>query len=108
MAARGIDVSDLTHVINYNLPDANETYTHRSGCTGRAQKKGTSITIVTPKEVRRIGELEQKIGKAFVKKSVPQGQDILEVQLFHLIDKLKISILMNHKFLTICRRFVNV
>ena len=89
VAARGIDVSDLTHVINYNLPDANETYTHRSGRTGRADKKGTSITIVNPREIRRISELEQKIGQKFTKKTVPQGQDICEVQLFHLIDKLK-------------------
>lgn len=89
VAARGIDVSDLTHVINYNLPDANETYTHRSGRTGRADKSGTSITIVHSREMRRIRELEQKIGKEFTQKQVPVGREICQVQLFHLIDKLK-------------------
>jgi len=89
VAARGIDVSDLTHVINYNLPDTNETYVHRSGRTGRAQKSGTSITVVTSRETRRIKELEKEVGQEFVKKSVPIGKDICEVQLFHLIDKLK-------------------
>lgn len=89
VAARGIDVSDLTHVINYNLPDTNEAYLHRSGRTGRADKSGTSITIATPREMRRVRELENTIGKAFTKKLIPKGRDICEIQLFHLIDRLQ-------------------
>ena len=89
VAARGIDVNDLTHVINYNLPDANEVYLHRSGRTGRAQKKGISLSIVTARETRKIHELEQKTNKAFQLKQVPSGKEICGKQLFHLVDKIK-------------------
>jgi len=89
VAARGIDVNDLTHVINYNLPDANETYIHRSGRTGRAQKSGTSITILHPKERSRIMDIQRKVGKPFVQKQVPQGEDICQSQLLGFIDKIK-------------------
>lgn len=89
VAARGIDVSDLTHVINYNLPDANETYVHRSGRTGRAQKSGTSITILHPKERSRIMDIQRKVGKPFTQKQVPQGEDICKSQLLGFVDKIK-------------------
>ncbi len=89
VAARGIDVNDLTHVINYNLPDANEIYLHRSGRTGRAQKKGISVSIITARESRKIRELEQKVGKSFELKQVPTGQEICGKQLFRLVDKIK-------------------
>lgn len=89
VAARGIDVNDLTHVINYNLPDANEVYLHRSGRTGRAQKKGISLSIVTVRELKKIHELEKKVAKNFQAKTVPTGKEICAKQLFHLVDKIK-------------------
>ncbi len=89
VAARGIDVNDLTHVINYNLPDANETYVHRSGRTGRAQKSGTSITILNPKEKSRIMEIQKKLGKTFIHKQIPQGEEICHNQLLNFVDKIK-------------------
>lgn len=89
VAARGLDVSDLTHIINFNLPDENEIYIHRSGRTGRAGKKGTSITIVHSRELHKIRAIEKKIGKAFEKKLVPGGKEICEKQLFNLIDKME-------------------
>jgi ATP-dependent RNA helicase DeaD len=85
VAARGIDVSDITHVINYGLPDDIEVYTHRSGRTGRAGKKGVSITITTPKYESRIRDIE-RINKAqFVKMPIPSGKEVCEKQLFHII-----------------------
>jgi ATP-dependent RNA helicase DeaD len=89
VAARGIDVNDLTHVINYNLPDVNEVYVHRSGRTGRVQKKGISVSILTMREVRKVRELEQKTGKTFELKKVPTGQEICQKQLFSLVEKMK-------------------
>lgn len=89
VAARGIDVNDLTHVINYNLPDVNELYVHRSGRTGRAQKSGISISILTVREAHKIRELEQKTGKTFELKQVPTGQEICAKQLLSLIEKMK-------------------
>jgi len=89
VAARGIDVSDLTHVINYNLPDANETYVHRSGRTGRASKSGVSITILHPKEVHRIMDIQRKIGKIFEQKQVPSGENICRAQLLNFAEKIK-------------------
>ncbi len=89
VAARGIDVTDLTHVINYNLPDDNDVYIHRSGRTGRAGKSGRSITIVHSRETNRIKDLERKVGKPFDKKPVPAGRDICEKQLYNLIDKIE-------------------
>lgn len=89
VAARGIDVNDLTHVINYNLPDNPESYIHRSGRTGRAGKAGISIAIISSKEVRKIRTLERMVGKDFTKGIVPKGRDITEVRLFDVIKKLK-------------------
>ncbi len=88
VAARGIDVVNITHVINYNLPEDNETYTHRSGRTARAGKQGMSIAVVTKKDVGRIKDLERKIGKPFKKAMLPTGGDVCEKQLFHLVHKL--------------------
>ncbi len=89
VAARGLDVSDLSHIINYNLPDELDVYIHRSGRTGRAGKKGISVTILHSREVRKIGDLEKLIGKKFERKPVPGGKEICEKQLFNLIDKVE-------------------
>ena len=89
VAARGLDVNNLTHVINYKLPDEAESYTHRSGRTGRANNKGISIAIVSNSEKRKLSPIEKKIGKKFVAKKVPNGQEICEKQLFSLIEKVK-------------------
>ena len=88
VAARGIDVSDLTHVINYNLPDQSEAYTHRSGRTGRAEKSGVSISILVPRDSRRIRELENTIGKKFELKKVPSGEDICVKQIECLLNEI--------------------
>lgn len=88
VAARGIDVNDLTHVINYNLPDVNEVYVHRSGRTGRAQKSGASISILTPRDMRKVKELERKVGKEFELRHVPTGKQICEKQLLSLVEKM--------------------
>lgn len=87
VAARGLDVNDLTHVINYKLPDQIENYTHRSGRTGRAGKTGVSVSIITAKEKNKLHPIEKKIQRKFVQKPVPGGREICERQLFHLIDK---------------------
>ncbi|MCB0475683.1 MAG: DEAD/DEAH box helicase, partial [Flavobacteriaceae bacterium] len=89
VAARGLDVDDLTHVINYKLPDQTELYTHRSGRTGRAGKEGISIAIITAKEKNKLKPIEKKIGKTFVQEQIPTGREICEKQLFRLIDKIK-------------------
>ena len=87
VAARGIDVDDITHVINYQLPDEPEVYTHRSGRTGRAGKTGISMVIVSKSEVRKIKSIERIIKKQFVKKEIPDGMEICEVQLMSLANK---------------------
>ncbi len=89
VAARGIDVDDITHVINYQLPDEIETYTHRSGRTGRAGKEGTSMVIITKSEQRKIKQVERIIGQKFVSKELPSGEEICKVQLFHLAKEIK-------------------
>ncbi|MFT4943505.1 MAG: ATP-dependent RNA helicase DeaD, partial [Flavobacteriales bacterium] len=89
VAARGIDVDNITHVINYQLPDEIETYTHRSGRTGRAGNLGISIVIVSKSEVRKIKSIEKKIQKTFEKKDVPSGMAICEKQLMHLANNIK-------------------
>ena len=89
VAARGIDVDDITHVINYQLPDEIETYNHRSGRTGRAGKTGTSIVIVTKSELRKISSIERIIKNKFIEKPIPTGMEICEVQLLHLANKVK-------------------
>jgi len=88
VAARGIDVDDITHVINYQLPDEIETYTHRSGRTGRAGKTGVSMVIITKSEMRKIKSIERKIQQKFEQKSIPTGMEICQVQLFHLANKI--------------------
>ena len=89
VAARGIDVDNITHVINYQLPDEIETYTHRSGRTGRAGNLGISIVIVSKSEVRKIKSIEKKIQKTFEKKDIPTGMAICEKQLMHLANNIK-------------------
>ncbi|MGB1002905.1 MAG: DEAD/DEAH box helicase [Salibacteraceae bacterium] len=89
VAARGLDVNELTHVINYNLPDDAEVYVHRSGRTGRAGNKGKSITIIHTREMRRIKELERMIGRGFTQQKVPTGDQICEIQLLKLIDNIQ-------------------
>jgi ATP-dependent RNA helicase DeaD len=89
VAARGIDVDDITHVINYQLPDEIETYTHRSGRTGRAGKSGISMVIVTRSELRKIKAIENKIKQKFISKTIPTGMEICEIQLYHLANKIK-------------------
>ena len=88
VAARGIDVDDITHVINYQLPDEIETYTHRSGRTGRAGKNGISIVIITKSEARKIKAIEKIIQKQFEKKEIPDGIQICEIQLKSLAQKI--------------------
>jgi len=93
VAARGLDVNDLTHVINYNLPDDPEIYIHRSGRTGRAGKKGISVVFIHLREKSKLRQSEKKINKEFIRKSVPSGKEICEKQLFSLIDKVeKVSV----------------
>ncbi|HWK59761.1 MAG TPA: DEAD/DEAH box helicase [Parapedobacter sp.] len=87
VAARGIDVNDVTHVINYSLPDELENYTHRSGRTARAGKTGISISLINLKEVGKIRRIEKVIGKPFTKMEVPKGNAVVEKQLFALIGK---------------------
>jgi ATP-dependent RNA helicase DeaD len=88
VAARGLDVDDLTHVINYGLPDDIENYTHRSGRTGRAGKKGTSISIVHTKEKFKIRNIEKVIGKEFVEADIPQAEEICKKQLYKVMDQI--------------------
>ncbi|MFH2141200.1 MAG: DEAD/DEAH box helicase [Bacteroidota bacterium] len=89
VAARGLDVNDLSHVINYNLPDDLDIYIHRIGRTGRAGKKGIAMTIIHSREFRKIKELEKLAGKKFEHKPVPGGKQICEKQLFNFIDKVE-------------------
>lgn len=89
VAARGLDVDDLTHVINYGLPDDTESYTHRSGRTGRAGKTGTSIAIVNMREKGKLREIERIIGKKFIIGTMPTGKEICEKQLIKVIDDIE-------------------
>ncbi len=89
VAARGLDIDDLTHVINYNIPDDIEVYIHRSGRTGRAGKSGISITITNTRERRKINDIERKFNLKFENAKVPTGNDICTVQLYSLIDKIQ-------------------
>ncbi|WP_010229195.1 DEAD/DEAH box helicase [Gillisia marina] len=95
VAARGIDVDDITHVINYQLPDEPEIYTHRSGRTGRAGKTGISMVIVSKSELRKIKSIERIIKRNFEQKEIPDGMKICEVQLFHLANDIK-NTTINH------------
>lgn len=89
VAARGLDVDDLTHVINFGLPDDTAVYTHRSGRTGRAGKTGVSIAIIHSREKSRLREIEKKIGKTFERREVPTPEHIIEKQLFTLADRIE-------------------
>lgn len=89
VAARGLDVDDLTHVINYGLPDDAAVYTHRSGRTGRAGKTGVSIAIIHSREKGRLREIERIIGKKFERREVPTPEHIIEKQLYNLADRIE-------------------
>jgi ATP-dependent RNA helicase DeaD len=89
VAARGLDVDDLTHVINYSLPDDLEVYTHRSGRTGRAGKKGISVSLITPRERSVIRQLEKQVKKSFKSLPIPTGSEICSRQLLHWVKKLE-------------------
>lgn len=89
VAARGLDVNNLSHVINYNLPDELEAYLHRTGRTGRAGKKGVALSIVHTREINKIKQLEKIIGKKFDRRMIPRGKEICEKQLYNLIDKVE-------------------
>ncbi|HMP92353.1 MAG TPA: helicase-related protein [Phnomibacter sp.] len=88
VAARGIDVSGITHVINYELPDDVEVYTHRSGRTGRAGKTGVCMSIVAPRELRRVKDIERIINARMHKLEIPTGKDVCRKQFFHFIDRM--------------------
>ncbi len=96
VAARGLDVKDITHIINYNLPDENDIYIHRSGRTGRAGQEGISIAIVNLKEKYKIKHIEAKLKKKFTMKIVPSGDEVCEKQVLYLVDKLE-KIEVDHK-----------
>lgn len=100
VAARGIDVSGITHVINYELPDDVEVYTHRSGRTGRAGKSGVSVSIVTPKEVYRLRQIEKLVKTQFHKMDIPSGKDVCRKQFFHFIDKMLQADISNGEYET--------
>lgn len=89
VAARGLDVSDLTHVINYNLPDDVEIYTHRSGRTGRANKTGVSVSIIHSKEKFKIKDIEKMLKRKFEQRQIPNGLEVCKKQLFYQIDKMQ-------------------
>ena len=89
VAARGLDVNDLTHVINYELPDDPEVYVHRSGRTGRAGKEGVALSLVHSREGRKVSSLERMVGKSFTRLMVPSGREICERQLLHLVEKVR-------------------
>ena len=89
VAARGLDVDDLTHVINYGLPDDPAVYTHRSGRTGRANKTGVSVAIIHSRERGKLREIEKRIGKTFEYRKVPTPDHIIEKQIYHLADRLE-------------------
>ncbi|MBI9058811.1 MAG: DEAD/DEAH box helicase [Labilibaculum sp.] len=89
VAARGIDVDDLTHVIHYNLPDELEFYTHRSGRTARAGRSGVSIALVTPRDERKVKDLSRKLKVDFAQVKVPVGEEVCERQLLHFMNRIK-------------------
>ena len=91
VAARGLDVTNLTHIINFNLPDDNEVYTHRSGRTGRAGKDGITVSIINMKERGRISQIENVLRKKIDQKPIPAGTDICERQLFNMVERMQNS-----------------
>jgi ATP-dependent RNA helicase DeaD len=89
VAARGLDVDDLTHIINYRLPDQLDSYIHRSGRTGRAGKKGVSISIIGPRDRRYVKTLEYQVNKPFIQKRIPSGSEIVQQQLINYVARLE-------------------
>ena len=89
VAARGIDVKELTHIINYNLPDDIETYVHRSGRTGRADKRGLCLSLINLREKSKIKRIEKIVGRPFEKGMIPTGKEVCEKQLFNHIDRIE-------------------
>ena len=89
VAARGIDVKELTHIINYNLPDDIETYVHRSGRTGRADQRGICLSLINLREKSKIKRIEKIVGRPFEKASIPTGKEVCEKQLFNHIDRIE-------------------
>ena len=89
VAARGIDVKELTHIINYNLPDDIETYVHRSGRTGRADKRGICLSLINLREKSKIKRIEKIVGRPFEKAMIPTGKEVCEKQLFNHIDRIE-------------------
>jgi ATP-dependent RNA helicase DeaD len=112
VAARGIDVKGITHVINYELPDDVEVYTHRSGRTGRAGSNGISVSIVTPKEVYRLRQVERIVKTQFHKMDIPSGKDVCRKQFFHFIDKMLLADISHGQYETylpsLKEKFANV
>lgn len=100
VAARGIDVQGITHVINYELPDDTEVYTHRSGRTGRAGRSGISLSIVTPRELFRVRSIERLVNTRFHKMDIPSGKDVCRKQFFHFIDKMLQADISNGEYET--------
>ncbi|MFT3901936.1 MAG: DEAD/DEAH box helicase [Niabella sp.] len=100
VAARGIDVQGITHVINYELPDDTEVYTHRSGRTGRAGRSGISISIVTPREQYRLRQIEKLVNNKFHKLDIPSGTDVCRKQFFYFIDKMLKTDISNGEYAT--------
>src|SRR5690606_34583084 len=91
VAARGIDVNDITHVINYELPDDPEVYTHRSGRTARAGKSGICMSLVTPKEIGTIRQIERIVKSTFHKCDIPDGPEVIRKHLFFHLDQIENS-----------------
>jgi len=89
VAARGIDVKELTHIINYNLPDDIETYVHRSGRTGRADKRGICISLVHLREKHKVKQIEKIVGRPIERAMIPTGKEVCEKQLFNHIDRIE-------------------
>lgn len=89
VAARGIDVSDLTHIINYNLPDDIETYVHRSGRTGRADKRGICLSLINLREKGKIKQIEKIVNRPIERATIPTGKEVCEKQLFNHIDRIE-------------------
>jgi ATP-dependent RNA helicase DeaD len=100
VAARGIDVKEITHVINYELPDDPEVYTHRSGRTGRAGHQGICLSIVSPKEVGKIRQIERLVNAKFHKLDIPSGTDVCRKQFFHFMEKLMQTDISNGEYET--------
>ena len=100
VAARGIDVTGITHVINFELPDDVEVYTHRSGRTGRAGKSGVSVSIVTPKETYRLRQIERIMNAKAHRMDIPTGKDVCRKQFFHFIDKMLSADISNGEYET--------